>query len=258
MLLRISILLLIFTGLIKAQPALPDCAEQQPVRIVVIGSSTAAGSGASSAETSWVGRYRAYLKSIHPENEVINIARGGYTTYHLMETGFVTPTGRHAVDTARNISKAIAYQPDAIIINLPSNDMAYGVSVGVQLSNFEVMRKEAELHNIPVWICSAQPRNFRDSERRNGQWELHQALMKRYKKQAIDFWTKVSTPEHRVRQQLDAGDGVHLNDKGHELLYKRVRSSNLLATILSCNGQQKRNVESWEGLDGRFRSTRRP
>lgn len=258
MLLRIIFLCMGLWTVAKAQPAIPDCAHQKSVRVVVIGSSTAAGSGASSAETSWVGRYKNYLKSINPQNEVINIARGGYTTYHLMETGFVTPTGRHAVDTARNISRAISFQPDAIIINLPSNDMAYGVEVGVQLSNFEVMRKEAEQYGIPVWICSAQPRNFRDEARRNGQRALHDAIMKRYDSLAIDFWTKVSTTEHRVRKNLDAGDGVHLNDKGHALLFKRVKNSGLLATITNCNGQKKRSVESWEGLDGRFRSTRRP
>lgn len=258
MLLRILFLCISLLNTVRAQPALPDCAQAQAVRVVVIGSSTAAGSGASSAATSWVGRYRSYLQSIHPENEVINIARGGYTTYHLMETDFVTPAGRHAVDTARNISRAISYQPDAIIINLPSNDMAYGVEVGVQLSNFEVMRKEAEQHGIPVWICSAQPRNFRDNKRRNGQLALHQAIMKRYENFAIDFWTKVSTKEHTVRKNLDAGDGVHLNDKGHALLFKRVKNSGLLATIIHCNGQKERRDESWEGLDGRFHSTQRP
>ncbi|MBK8969075.1 MAG: SGNH/GDSL hydrolase family protein [Lewinellaceae bacterium] len=68
---------------------------KKPVRIAVIGSSTAAGQGAEPPEKAWVNRYRAYLKSLHPDNDVINLGLGGLQTFQLLPTGFaVPPNGR--------------------------------------------------------------------------------------------------------------------------------------------------------------------
>ncbi|MEM6349031.1 MAG: hypothetical protein AAF927_34410, partial [Bacteroidota bacterium] len=58
-----------------------DCLALQDFKIVVLGSSTAAGSGASSSDSAWVNRYRQYLQSINPDNQVVNLAQGGYNTY---------------------------------------------------------------------------------------------------------------------------------------------------------------------------------
>lgn len=49
-------------------------------RIVVLGSSTAAGAGVSDSNRAWVNQYRTYLQSIDPTNTVTNLAKGGYTT----------------------------------------------------------------------------------------------------------------------------------------------------------------------------------
>ena len=75
-------------------------------RIVVLGSSTAAGAGVSDSNRAWVNQYRTYLQSIDPTNTVTNLAKGGYTTCAIMPTG-TDPydTGNHIleVDTERNI-----------------------------------------------------------------------------------------------------------------------------------------------------------
>lgn len=49
-------------------------------RIVVLGSSTAAGAGVSDSNRAWVNQYRTYLQSIDPTNTVTNLAKGGYST----------------------------------------------------------------------------------------------------------------------------------------------------------------------------------
>ena len=88
-------------------------------RIVVLGSSTAAGAGVSDSNRAWVNQYRTYLQSIDPTNTVTNLAKGGYTTCAIMPTG-TDPynTGNHIleVDTERNITKALSLSPTAIII----------------------------------------------------------------------------------------------------------------------------------------------
>ena len=87
--------------------------------IVVVGSSTSAGTGASTSDSAYVSRYRAYVKSIDPRAIVVNLAVGGYTTYNVMPTGFVPPAGRPTPNPLNNITRALAYKPWAILVNLP-------------------------------------------------------------------------------------------------------------------------------------------
>ncbi|MEZ4985681.1 MAG: hypothetical protein R2795_11700 [Saprospiraceae bacterium] len=58
--------------------------------------------------------------------EVINLAKGGYTSYHIMPDDFPVPP-RYGVlpDTLRNITHGMAYHPDCVIVNMPSNDASY-------------------------------------------------------------------------------------------------------------------------------------
>ena len=57
-------------------------------KLVVLGSSTAAGVGASSVDSGWVKRYRNYLFEKNTTINVINLAVGGYTTYDIMPNRF--------------------------------------------------------------------------------------------------------------------------------------------------------------------------
>ncbi|MEO1448111.1 MAG: SGNH/GDSL hydrolase family protein, partial [Bacteroidota bacterium] len=126
-----SLLLVCFFAVspLLAQP----CWSSQSLHIVVLGSSTAAGAGASPVDSAWVWRYRHYLQSINPANQVSNLAVGGFTSYRIMPTGFVPPASRPSPDTTHNITTALTLAPDAIIINLPSNDVSSGYTVAEQL-----------------------------------------------------------------------------------------------------------------------------
>ena len=117
------------------------------VKIVILGSSTAAGAGVINSENAWVNHYRTYLQSIDPTSQVINLAKGGYTTCAIMPTG--TPdynTGSHilSVDTERNIDKALSYAPKGIIINMPTNDVSNGIPVDTQMKHFATIIEKAE------------------------------------------------------------------------------------------------------------------
>jgi lysophospholipase L1-like esterase len=121
--------LICFTTFVDAQNDLCN----KPFRIVILGSSTSYGTGAVPIDSSWVNKYRTYLKSKNAQSDVINLAVSGYNTYRVLcPTGFVPPAGRPAPDTLRNITKALSYHPNAIIINLPTNDVAAGYSLGEQ------------------------------------------------------------------------------------------------------------------------------
>lgn len=216
-------MILIFSISAHAQP-LPG--PIRPVRIVVLGSSTAAGAGASTPDSAWVNRYRAWLQDLNPANEVLNLAMGGYSTYQLLPTRSCPPKNRPKPDTLRNISKALALRPDGIIINLPSNDAASGYSLNEQLVNFNKMAKKANRAGVPIWICTTQPRNF-SADKVLIQVLAHQAILTRFGDQTIDLWPGLAEPNGLIDMAYNSGDGIHLNDAGHQYIFEQVKSKGI-------------------------------
>ena len=213
--------LLSFTVQVQAQDLPDSCLAAYSFRIVVIGSSTAAGAGASPIDSAWVNRYRSSLYDYNLDNEVFNLARGGYNTYHLMPSDAVPPANRPEPDTIRNITRALSLNPQAIIINLPSNDAAAGYTAEEQLNNFDTIIHTARDAGVPIWVCTTQPRNFSASQVAI-QELVRDSILAKYGQQAIDFWNGVATPDGYIDPFFDSGDGIHLNNPGHALLFNRV------------------------------------
>lgn len=196
------------------------------LRVVVLGSSTAAGHGASEPDSSWVWRYRTFLSAINPAWTVINLAVGGYSTYKLQPSGYATPAGRPRPDTARNITRALALRPSAIIVNLPSNDAASDYGILEQTDNFERIADEAARAQVPLWVSTTQPRNFDEAKRQNI-ITMRDWIRGRFVDRALDFWEGLAEADGRMLPMFDSGDGIHLNDDGHALLFARVRDANI-------------------------------
>lgn len=228
-----SLLLPLFTVLslnaLKAQHS--PCAGADSIRIVVIGSSTAAGAGASTSDSAWVNRYRHYLQSINAANEVINLARGGYNTWRLMPDNFNPPSNRPSPDTLRNISHALRQNPDGIIINLPSNDAAIGTGVNEQMSNFIHMDSVAKAAGIPVWVCTTQPRNF-GSTQINIQLGVRDSVKSYFGSRALDFWTPLANVQSTIDSLYNSGDGVHVNNWGHRLLFQVAQNAAIIDSLV--------------------------
>ena len=201
-------------------------ADSGGVRIVVLGSSTAAGTGPSDSDSAWVSRYRRHLQAIDPQHEVINLAKGGYTTYHLLPINAELPDGRPAPDPERNITQALSHNPDAILINLPSNDAAQGFEVEEQLANYDAMLERAKAQGVPVWIATTQPRNL-DEAGRQKQVAMRDSTYARFGEYAIDFWTGLAEDDATVKPEYDSGDGIHLNNAAHAILFRRVAEADV-------------------------------
>lgn len=201
--------------------------------IVVIGSSTAAGAGASQPKYSWVNRYRSATYQKDTRSEIINLAQGGYNTFKLLPTG-TNPVNPHniTVDTNRNITKALSFNPSAIIVNLPSNDAARNISANTQMDNFRTIAEDAQQQGVKIWICTTQPRSF-DSTRMQIQFETRDSILSYFGDYAIDFWSDIVSASGDIRPDLNSGDGVHLNDEGHRILFEKVVAKNIRDS-LSC------------------------
>lgn len=229
-----------------AQAQINGCAKNNAIHLVVLGSSTAAGAGSSHLDSAWVNRYRRYLKRINPSNQVTNLARGGYNTYKIQADNYIPPNNRPTVDSTRNISTAIRLNPDGIIVNLPSNDAAIGIGLNEQMDNFIRLKNVADSFNIPIWICTTQPRNFSLAQR-TIQIQTRDSILNYFGSYAIDFWSGLANTNNGVLSTFDSGDGVHLNDTGHSVLSKRVIQKfipNLLADTLHFTDYMAFDIEA--------------
>jgi len=240
--LKILLLLVIFYSNLSIAQTNP-CTSYTNFRIVVLGSSTAAGGGASEADSAWVNRYRAYMQSLNPANEVINLAVGGYNSYKIMPTGYIPPVGRPDYDSLHNITQAINYLPDAIIINLPSNDIANGYSLNEQLHNLDTILEIATLNNIPLWITTTQARNMSIANMQL-QEDMKDSMYVHYSPYIIDFWTGLAMPDNSLNPIYDSGGGIHLNDAGHALLCSRVINTNIPDSLYKVS-----NIADYIALD---------
>ena len=155
---------------------------------------------------------------------------GGYTTYQIMPSDVTPPPNRPQPDDERNISRALDLNPDAIIVNMPSNDAASGFSAVEQKSNFDLLFLRAQLANVPIWFCTTQPRNL-DSTGTQVQLEMRDYILNAFGESAIDFWSDFANPDHKIRPEFDSGDGVHMNDEAHAIMNQRVLEKNLLLSL---------------------------
>ncbi|MBU2507234.1 MAG: T9SS type A sorting domain-containing protein [Bacteroidetes bacterium] len=195
-------------------------------KIVILGSSTAYGTGANPSDSAWVNLYRNNVFQKNTNVQVINLAFGGYSTYDIMPAGFAPPAGRPSPKAGKNITTALAYEPKAVIINLPSNDVNLGFSINEQLANYWTIMDLADASEIPVWISTTQPRNFSDAQRLL-QIEMRDSTIFGFGDAVLDFWTGLANDDGTINIAFNSGDGIHLNNAGHNLLYHRVLSAGI-------------------------------
>ena len=196
-------------------------------RIVVLGSSTAAGRGPSSIDSSWVNRYRRYAEKVNLLNRVINLAVSGYTTYHIMPDDFGPTKNRPLPSKGHNITKALELNPTSIIINLPSNDAFFKYSVDEQIANYKVVLKKAKEQNVPVWITTTQPRD-KDSTMTKKLIAMRDSTYSIWGNHTIDFWTTLATDKGGINPLYNSGDGIHMNDAAHKILFERVVAKGII------------------------------
>lgn len=200
-------------------------------KIVVLGSSSAYGYGASVYDSAWVGKFTAYVQRKNSQNIVYNFGIPGYTTYqNLCPTGFVPPANRPAPNSSFNITAALAIHPNAIIINMPSNDAANDYSIAEQQANFERALHLADSANIPVWVTTTQPRNNLTASQTSSQIAMRDWIYTRFGDKAVDFWTSIANGDGSIVPFYDY-DYAHVNNFGHDLLYKRMVSETILDSL---------------------------
>lgn len=198
-----------------------------PKKIVILGSSTAQGTGSSNNQ-SWVKRFESYVKTKNTEHQVINLAKGGQSSYNVLPTG--TPVQYTTINTENNITKALSLNPDGIIVNLPSNDLTGGNPINEVQANFLTIKNAATDAGVKIWFTTTQPVNS-SLETRTRLKTMRDWIFTNMGDKALDFWYSVANEDGSIQAQYDSGDGLHLNNDGHAQFYNQVTYKKVLEKV---------------------------
>lgn len=210
-------------------------------QIVILGSSTAAGYGASSYQYSWVGLLQN--STISNKFTIYNLSKGGYTTYHFLPQNYNSKYP-NLIDTSRNIDKALSLNPKIIIINLPSNDVSKGYTLEETLNNYKVYDSICKSNNIRLYVTTTMPRKL-DLQKKILLKIQRDTLLNLYYPFIFNFYDIIVDTNLEILKQYDCGDGIHLNNDGHFLLFQEVYDNpyfNLDLSVLS-NSHSEKNYD---------------
>ncbi|GAC1301439.1 MAG: hypothetical protein NVSMB24_04260 [Mucilaginibacter sp.] len=182
-----------------------------------MGSSTAAGNGATPPDSAWVNRVQATVNKNGTKANFINLAVPGYTTYQAMPTGY-SAIYKPAPDTARNVNKALMIKPALVILNFPSNDVAEGYTDAEILNNYAVITHKLDSAKIQYIIFSTQPRDFPDPNQRMRLKTVNDKVIAVYTFHVNDFLDQLSTSTYSINPLYSEGDGIHINNAGHAII----------------------------------------
>ena len=194
-------------------------ADAQPSAWAVLGSSTAAGVGATPGK-GWVALLSASAASRGAQ--VRNFSRSGSVTYHALPAAAARPGARPATDPAQDIDGVMLGRPTLVILAFPSNDAVAGYPATETVANLLAIRQRALDGGAAVWVQSSQPRDTATVTQRAAMRDSDAALAQSLGKCFVNVQSLLADSQGDIAAAYAAGDGVHLNDAGHALIFERV------------------------------------
>lgn len=187
---------------------------------VVLGSSTAAGIGASRSSAAWT----ALLADQAAPRLVtlVNLARAGTVTHQALPAATAPAAGRPAPDAAINIDRALASAPKLVILAFPSNDAVAGYGADETVANLLRMRDTAKGQAAAALLLSSQPRDGLTAAQRATIADVDLRGAAAFGLCFVDVRTDLAAADGSIAAAYAAGDGVHLNDAGHRRIAERV------------------------------------
>lgn len=186
---------------------------------VGIGSSSLAGTGASTYANSFGGLFQSQLVSIATGLPTFanNAFSGTDTTNGL-------PNGTSAsVLENRNISMALAANPSGLVIAYPTNDIINGLTPTQFRNNIVMIYNLARARNIPTFVISVQPRTSATTGQQALLVQAYNMIKSSIPTESfVDVFnllrdTGSSNPADI--NPLYNSDGIHVNDAGHQIIY---------------------------------------
>jgi len=186
--------------------------------------------GTTAPDSSWVNRLNYYYVHSGVSMELHNLAVSGHNCYQGMPSWYTPPAGRDYPLVNENVTKAISFNPEVVIVNYPSNNFN-SYSISEILNCLQMMKDAANASGKTCYITTSQPRmdgSFPDLTSRTKLKVIRDSIMQRFGNYAIDFFTDLADPvTYQILPAYSYGDGIHCNDRGHALLFEKVKAKNI-------------------------------
>lgn len=193
------------------------------MKLAVLGSSTAAGQGASSLAKSWVGMLTSWAEKQQGQS-VRNFAISGALTSSAVCASQITAEAQESVRPLQSADRAILSGATHLLLSFPSNDATAGVAVSATLSNLLGIKRCAESAGLKVAVLSTLPRSGLSAEQKKAISLVEKQLRLKFGACYIDVYPSLAEQATaEPARALSAGDGVHYNDRGHAVIYAAVR-----------------------------------
>ena len=186
---------------------------------VVLGSSTAAGVGASPGQ-GWVALLAAQVATVGVLIE--NRGVSGATTYQALPATQTRPSIRPATTQNLDIDAALLTSPRLVIFAFPNNDALSGYTAAETVANLGLLRERARSRGATVILLSSQPRNDASAAQRAVMSEVDQAMRLLAGACFVDVAAALTAPSGGIASPFATSDGVHLSDAGHRLIVDAV------------------------------------
>lgn len=205
------------------QPQSPVAEQPVPERpggIVVMGSSTVVGVGASIHDSSWVGRLGRTIDSACPDRKMSILGASGYTSWQFVPSSASRPKGRPESDPKVGVEQALKLDPRLVILQINSNDPANGYSPTETLANHRIILDSLRSHGVHVIEVGPFPRYLQYGTARQ-MLTLRDSLTKLVDSTSrVDVWDTLAMDSLRVKNTFTAGDAVHLSNAGHAVIHR--------------------------------------
>ena len=197
------------------------CAET--TSLAVLGSSTAAGTGASQPGRSWVGLLQAWLAKTQGGN-IVNLAAPGVLSTSALCTQQANSNISELIAPTRNIDRALKLGATRFILAFPSNDTTNGMPAEQTIRNFLAMRQCAQSNDkVRVAVMSSLPRDGLTKPQNATIAHIDSAMRKEFGNCFINVRSALADEgNENIRHDFSAGDGVHFNDAGHTIIFNIV------------------------------------
>ena len=204
-------------------PCLSPAQSSNPKKVfAVIGSSTAAGEGATPTDSAWAYLLQKYYQDLGILDRMYDIAWPGSTTYWGIPTG---DSGSNNTNHT-NVTSALSFNPDVVIVSYPSNDLLMGITMRQYMTNLHLIFDTVVAHHKRCIITSSQPRDDADSAHRVLLLAARDSILLQFPGNSVNFWDPVVSTDGKLGiNPLDsAGDLVHYNNRGHRALFEVIKA----------------------------------
>jgi hypothetical protein len=195
-----------------------------PTSAFIVGSSTAVGVGATSGN-SWASKFTTYYTT----GSTFNRAISGSAISNSAPTGYTIPTGwTDTPDPLRNVTYAIQNNAKIVLINFPSNFIFQtNGTTSNYMSVLDAIIDQCTLYGVDYRIFTTQPRTNATSAGKQILKDTADAIISTYGSKVVNTFSELADPSTlNIKSTYDAGDGVHINNAGHQYLY-----DSLIATL---------------------------